>query len=173
MLSSGGTAQSGCNSNGTTYSEQVSRETNCIRISTQGTLEENNEGNTFTIYPTTGSANKYIRDALHKSDTTKEVHVAGVGTMKTRYVIRFKDGPSTETARTEPSQMRKTRCDRCLTFGHLAWTCKEKARCGYCAGENDRRKCFPRVAARCVDCGSAHATGDRDCETRRRSGIRQ
>ena len=122
VVSSRGTAQSGYNSNGTTYSEQGSRETNCIRISTQGTSEENNEGNTFTRYLTTDSANKYIRDALDKSDTTKEVHVAGVGTTKTGYVIRFKDGPSTKTARTNLNWLVELGPDTKLVSHGLAWS---------------------------------------------------
>ena len=66
----------------------------------------------------------------------------------------------------EPYQMKKKRCHRCLGRGHLAWSCKEKMRCGYCAGEHDRRKCFPGIAPGCVDCKGSHPTGDRACTER-------
>ncbi|OJD11905.1 hypothetical protein AJ78_07411 [Emergomyces pasteurianus Ep9510] len=33
-------------------------------------------------------------------------------------------------------QIKKKRCHRCQTFGHLAWNCKEALRCGICTGEH-------------------------------------
>ncbi|GCB25862.1 hypothetical protein AAWM_08747 [Aspergillus awamori] len=47
----------------------------------------------------TEAANTHIRTALLNAETTKEVQVAGIGTTKTGYVIRFRDTQSAETAR--------------------------------------------------------------------------
>lgn len=47
----------------------------------------------------TEAANSHIRTALLNAETTKEVQVAGIGTTKTGYVIRFRDTQSAETAR--------------------------------------------------------------------------
>jgi hypothetical protein len=44
----------------------------------------------------------YIRNALSNASSTKDVQVAGVGTTKTGYVIRFKNQQSTDTARANP-----------------------------------------------------------------------
>jgi hypothetical protein len=63
----------------------------------------------------------------------------------------------------EPYQIKKKRCHRCQSLGHLAWACKEPMRCGHCAGEHDRRECPPGTTARCVDCDGAHPTGDKEC----------
>ena len=45
--------------------------------------------------------------ASHKTDTTKDVKVAGVGTTKTGYVSRFKDEQSTTTAKTNTEWLEK------------------------------------------------------------------
>ena len=261
-----------------TSSDNAKREPNCLRISTQARPEETDPAtDVFTRYLPTNAANEHIRKAFQNINATKEVQVAGVGTTKTGYVIRFRDEQSAETARantewleelgngtelvkprfgvvvhrtptqgislpgdktecinkimeendfaskgyhiedivwlkskdkplgrsaslgiwlntTEAAewvvyngllfgqryigsiqhyQMKKKRCHRCLGFGHLAWSCKEKVRCGYCAGEHDRRKCFPGIAAKCVDCNGPHATGDRECRERITLNFRQ
>ena len=72
----------------------------CLRISTRRSDNEgevNNNG--FGRYLSTGEANAHIRSALQKTEATKEVQVAGVGTTKTGYVIRFTDTVSKETAK--------------------------------------------------------------------------
>ncbi|XP_024085695.1 uncharacterized protein LOC112128124, partial [Cimex lectularius] len=62
-----------------------------------------------------------------------------------------------------PYQFKERRCYRCQGFGHLAWACREKARCGHCAGEHELRHCPPGARARCLDCTGEHPTNDRSC----------
>lgn len=62
-----------------------------------------------------------------------------------------------------PYQVKEKRCYRCQGFGHLAWACKEPARCGHCTGDHDRRSCPPGMRAKCLDCTEEHPTGDRNC----------
>jgi hypothetical protein len=62
-----------------------------------------------------------------------------------------------------PYQVKEKRCYRCQGFGHLAWACKEQARCGHCTGNHERRNCPPRIRAKCLDCTQEHPTGDRTC----------
>jgi hypothetical protein len=57
------------------------------------------ESPAFTRYLPTDSANAQIRTALLNADTTKDARVAGVGTTKTGYVIRFVDEQSANIAR--------------------------------------------------------------------------
>lgn len=241
----------------------------CLRIST-APKPVNSDGTepSFTRYLPAESANSYIRNALGNTDTTKDVQVAGVGTTKTGYIIRFKDPQSAETARNnaewldqlgnstklvkprfgivvhrvptagfslpgkekegiqkimddneleakgfqvseiawlkkpdkpvgahasmgiwlntaeaaewtvnngllvgqqyigsvEHYQIKQKRCYRCQRVGHLAWSCKERARCGHCAGEHEGQNCIPGTRPRCVDCGGPHPTGDRNCQ---------
>ncbi|KAL2005114.1 hypothetical protein VTN00DRAFT_2964 [Thermoascus crustaceus] len=47
-------------------------------------------------YLPTATANTHIRTALLSAPTTQDVQVAGIGTTKTRYVIRFKNPESAE-----------------------------------------------------------------------------
>lgn len=248
--------------------ENPNRDLNCLRISTRpNPTVTDSDAATFTRYLPTETANMYIRNALRNTEATKDAEVAGVGTTKTGYVIRFKDQRSTEAAKAntewlqalsngtklvkprfgvvmhrtpteefllpeneaqgiqkiteendivakgyniqeiawlkskdkelgrsaslgiwfdtaeaaewainngllvgqryigsiEPYQTKKKRCHRCQAIGHLAFACKEQMRCGFCAGEHDRRECLPDATARCVDCSEAHPTGDRDC----------
>ncbi|KAI2867039.1 hypothetical protein CBS11852_11467 [Aspergillus niger] len=82
---------------------RTEKDKNCIRISTQplptdttGIYTNTNE---FGRYLPTSSANNHIRTALLNAPSTHGVQVAGVGTTKTGYVIRFKDPESAETAR--------------------------------------------------------------------------
>lgn len=65
--------------------------------------------------------------------------------------------------RMEPYKFKERRCHRCQGFGHLAWACREKARCGHCAGEHELRHCPPGVRNRCLDCTGEHPTNDRSC----------
>ncbi|EGD99960.1 hypothetical protein TESG_08624 [Trichophyton tonsurans CBS 112818] len=214
-------------------STQARKEPNCVRISTRRAPEDGGDDiNSFGRYLPTDSANTYIRSALLSADATKDAQVAGIGTTKTGYVIRFRDQQSADAARSnsdwldelgndtklvkprfgvvvhrtptdifrlpegekesiakiaedndltakghriteiawlrrrdkvpgthgslgiwfdspeaaewmvnnglivgqryigsvEPYQVRRKRCHRCQGFGHLAWSCKEKAR---------------------------------------------
>ena len=87
--------------NTNTIIHQPQRELNCIRISTARHTEDHNDkanNNTFTRFLPTDTANNYIRTALANTGPTKDVQVAGVGTTKTGYVIRFRDAQSAETA---------------------------------------------------------------------------
>lgn len=84
--------------------QQPEKERNCVRISTQRSFvdprdNDNNEGDTFGRYLATDSANAYIRTALLNTPATQDAQVAGIGTTKTGYLIRFKDPESAETAR--------------------------------------------------------------------------
>lgn len=55
--------------------------------------------NNFGRYLPTETANTHIRTALLSTPSTQDAQVAGVGTTKTGYVIRFKDPESAEAAR--------------------------------------------------------------------------
>lgn len=254
----------------TALTRQPRNEPNCVRISTQRTPEiDNNESGRFRRYLSTDMANAKIRSALLSADTTKDAQVAGVGTTKTGYVIRFRDAQSAEMARNnttwldelgnetklvkprfgivvhrvptedfdldrekkkgiqkilveneleetgfeiediawlkkkdrplgqsaslgiwfntpeaaksvieeglvvgqryigsvEPYQVELKRCYRCQRFGHLAWSCKERAKCGHCSGQHEQRHCPPGSRPRCSDCNGEHPTGDRRCRT--------
>ncbi|KAJ8200122.1 hypothetical protein LV164_008811, partial [Aspergillus fumigatus] len=75
------------------------RELNCVRISTRRTPADEEDGNdVFGRYLPTDMANAKIRSALLSADPTKDVQVAGIGTTKTGYVIRFRDTQSAEKA---------------------------------------------------------------------------
>jgi len=85
-----------------TSTESLTKQLNCVRISTEpqsGDHDASNPGFTSPI----DSANTHIRNALLNANATKDVQVAGVGTSKTGYVVRFKDQESAETARTKTS----------------------------------------------------------------------
>ena len=80
------------------------KEPNCIRISTARPTEDADNGDheVFTRYLPTDIANTRIRAALSHAEATKDTEVAGIGTTKTGYVIRFKDEQSATTARNNP-----------------------------------------------------------------------
>jgi hypothetical protein len=87
-----------------TTSRQAEKESNCVRISTQRTFvdpsdNENSEGNTFARYLPIEAAYTHIHTALANAAPTQDAQVAGVGTTKTGYVIRFKNPASAEVAR--------------------------------------------------------------------------
>jgi hypothetical protein len=79
------------------------KEKNCVRISTRQTstdpLETEDNGSIFGRYLTTPEANNHIRTALLNAPSTQDVKVAGIGTTRTGYIIRFTDPESAETAR--------------------------------------------------------------------------
>jgi hypothetical protein len=80
------------------------KDRNCVRISTQRSLvdprdNENSEGDIFGRYLSTDSANTHIRSALLSAPSTQDAQVAGIGTTKTGYLIRFKDPESADAAR--------------------------------------------------------------------------
>lgn len=83
-------------------SRHTKKEKNCVRISTRQTsndaLEIENEI-TFGRYLPTTEANTHIRNVLSNDPSTQDVQVAGVGTTRTGYIIRFKDAESAEAAR--------------------------------------------------------------------------
>ncbi|KAL3251838.1 hypothetical protein ABHI18_010428 [Aspergillus niger] len=78
---------------------RLRKEPNCVRISTAATLDEDIDNERFTRFLPTEAANPHIRTELLNAETTKEVQVAGIGTTKTGYVIRFRDAQSAETSR--------------------------------------------------------------------------
>lgn len=84
--------------------QRPDKDQNCVRISTQRSFvdpEDNNnsDGNIFGRYLPTDSANTHIRTALMNAPSTQDAQVAGIGTTKTGYVIRFKNPESAEVAR--------------------------------------------------------------------------
>jgi hypothetical protein len=101
VAASGASRGSGVSLPQTTGTGNLEKEPNCLRISTQPKPNTTDrDDTTFTRYLPTDAANTYIRNAFLNANTTKDVQVAGVGTTKTGYVIRFRDRQSAETART-------------------------------------------------------------------------
>ena len=239
----------------------------CVRITVP--LDPPNTGSedTLTRYLPTNAAFNRVQEALQKDDATHDAQLAGIGTTKAGYLVRFRDERSAEKARNttewlqnlgqetkiskprfgvvvhrtptaelpaldvkpaniakitqennladkgikiediawlkkkdaplgahaslgvwfdsveaakrilregmlfghrhvgsiEPYEVKKKRCFKCQRPGHLAWNCKETARCAHCALEHDRRDCPPGSSPRCVDCNGGHPTGSREC----------
>jgi hypothetical protein len=84
--------------------QRPEKDQDCVRISTQRTFvdprdDNNNDGNTFGRYLPTDAANNHIRAALHSDAATQNAQVAGIGSTKTGYIIRFKNAESAEMAR--------------------------------------------------------------------------
>jgi len=250
-----------------TSSERPPKELCSVRISTKPPATET-ETTTFTRYLPTEAACTQIQDALSHSEPTKETRVAGVGTTKTGYIVRFPDEQSAKLARdnpewlqglgggtklvkprfgvvfhrtpteevkmdedkddsikkimdenclvskgfkiediawlkrqekelgrsatlgiwfdtkegadwvlynglvfgqkyvgsTEAYQTKKKLCHKCARRGHLARTCQEQSRCGFCAGNHERRDCPPGSIAKCLDCEGRHPTGNKQCQ---------
>lgn len=97
-------AASSGNANPQPSYQRPDKDQKCVRISTQRSFvdpEDNqaNDGNAFGRYLPTDSANSYIRTALLSAPATQDAQVAGIGTTKTGYVIRFKNQTSAEAAR--------------------------------------------------------------------------
>ncbi|KAJ5334750.1 reverse transcriptase [Penicillium brevicompactum] len=87
------------------------KDENCVRIYTQRSLvdprdKNYSDGNTLGRYIPTDSANNHICTALMNSPPTQDAQVAGIGTTKTGYVIRFKDTESAQLARTNRKMYR-------------------------------------------------------------------
>ena len=88
------------------------KEHDCVRISTQRTFidprdNDNGDGSVLGRYLPTDTANNHIRTALQSDAATQDAHVAGVGTTKTGYVIRFKNAESAEMARSNTEWLQK------------------------------------------------------------------
>ncbi|KAJ5858067.1 hypothetical protein N7455_008961 [Penicillium solitum] len=88
------------------------KDLNCVLISTQRSFVDpadnnNSDGNTFGRYLPTDTANNHIRTALMNAPTAQDAQVAGIGTTKTGYVIRFKDTKSAELARNNTEWLNK------------------------------------------------------------------
>ena len=84
--------------------QKPEKDQNCVRISTQRTFvdprdNDNSDGTIFGRYLPTEAVNAHIRTALQNNAATQEAQVAGIGTTKTGYLIRFKDTESAEVAR--------------------------------------------------------------------------
>ena len=87
--------------------QRPAKDQNCIRISTQRSFvdprdNDSNDGNTFGRYLPTETAKTHIRTTLLNTSPIQDAQVAGVGTTKTGYVIRFKDQASANAARSNP-----------------------------------------------------------------------
>src|SRR5947209_13976787 len=70
------------------------KEPNCIRITAPLNPTDTDAADSFTRYLPTNAACNRIKDALQKDNATKNVRVAGIGTTRTGYLIRFKDEQS-------------------------------------------------------------------------------
>jgi hypothetical protein len=104
-------AASAGNVNPQPSSQRPDKDHNCVRISTQESPTDapGTEGiaNGFGRYMPIPAANDRIRTALLNDPSTQDVQVAGIGTTKTGYVIRFKDSTSAETARKNHEWLRE------------------------------------------------------------------
>jgi hypothetical protein len=91
---------------------QPEKDQNCVRISTQRTFVDprdnnNGDGNTFGRYLPTDAVNTHIRTALQSDAATQDAQVAGIGTTKTGYLIRFKNVESAKVARNNTEWLHK------------------------------------------------------------------
>ena len=94
------TSQDGASLPRSKASHEAKKEPSCLRISTDAVDKDGGSTNSgFVRYVSTQTANTHIRNALRKVEATKNVQVAGVGTTKTGYVIRFKDPASKDVAK--------------------------------------------------------------------------
>lgn len=61
-----------------------------------------------------------------------------------------------------------TQCMRCLNYGHGTRNCRLKSRCNICAQGHPTDSCPVEgaVAYKCVNCGGAHRSSDRNCPKR-------
>jgi hypothetical protein len=73
----------------------------------------------------------------------------------------------------EAYKKKERRCYNCQATGHEAWSCKQRKRCGHCAGEHGKKDCPPGSAARCVECDGNHPTGAKECVKMRISSSQQ
>jgi hypothetical protein len=84
--------------------QRTDKDRNCVRINTQRSFvdprdNDKSDQNSFGRYLPTETANTQICTALSNAPATQDAQVAGVGTTKTGYIIRFKDTESAEAAR--------------------------------------------------------------------------
>jgi hypothetical protein len=65
------------------------------------------------------------------------------------------------------ADLRIRRCFQCHQFGHIGRFCKNKARCGHCAGaaHSQGEAGCPQLhgSKKCVNCGGPHPAWDRQC----------
>jgi hypothetical protein len=92
--------------------QQPEKEPNFVRISTQRTFvdprdNDHIEENAFGRYLPTDAVNAHIRTALQSDAATQDAQVAGIGTTKTGYLIRFKNVESAEMARNNTEWLHK------------------------------------------------------------------
>jgi hypothetical protein len=63
-------------------------------------------------------------------------------------------------------------CFKCQKYGHMAHTCKNETKCGWCAGDhqtNEHEEKAMGVAKNCAVCGKAgHAAWESECPTRKK-----
>ena len=105
-------AANGGNATPSLNHQQPEKEPNCVRISTQRNFvdprdNEDIDGNAFGRYLPTDAVNTHIRTALQSDDATQDAQVAGIGTTKTGYLIRFKNTESAEAARNNTGWLHK------------------------------------------------------------------
>jgi hypothetical protein len=97
-------AAEGDNGTSSLNPQRPEKDQDCVRISTQRTFVDprdnnNNDGNTFGRYLPINAANNHIRTALQSDAATQDAQVAGIGTTKTGYIIRFRNAESAEMSR--------------------------------------------------------------------------
>jgi len=113
----------------TTSTEKSNKEPNCLRIRTQLRAGDTEGPNgTFTRHLLTDSAITHIRSALTNANATKEVQVAGLGTTKAGYVIRFKDLRSAETARVNTEWLGELDDGTKSNHGSGSWSTRPRPR---------------------------------------------
>jgi hypothetical protein len=105
-------AAEGGNSASLVNPQRPERDQDCVRISTQRTFvdprdNDSSDGNTFGRYLPVDAANSHIRTALQSDTATQDTQVAGIGTTKTGYIIRFKNTESAEIARRNTEWLHK------------------------------------------------------------------
>jgi hypothetical protein len=96
----------------TTYNTSQSsggpkNEPNCVRIVVPPNRPDTNEGTTLTRHLPTNAAYNRIKEALDNDMATQNAQLAGIGTTRQGYLIRFRDEESANVARNNTGWIRE------------------------------------------------------------------
>jgi hypothetical protein len=112
------------------------------------------------------------KKALGRTYSSMIVEVASPEEANRMIELGYVEGGEVKSCELFEAGCKLTQCFKCSAFGHVARACRNKTRCGFCAGGHNTQTCnkkeAPGAKPKCANCTQGHEAWASNCSIRKK-----